>query len=140
MQQLAALSLVDLLKVRARVDMLIEGKSSPLSNILSVGSYQRAISVSRETRDIDVAAVFPPMIPGSSIRGQMRSAIISGNLEHINLDKYQVVQFSELEAKGDDSLEKVIELVDEWMADESGYDEQTYSQIETGLNQNRMSV
>lgn len=59
MQQLAALSLVDLLKVRARVDMLIEGKSSPLSNILSVGSYQRAISVSSETRDIDIAAVFP---------------------------------------------------------------------------------
>ncbi|MHC5729385.1 MAG: hypothetical protein ACYTXY_35725 [Nostoc sp.] len=140
MQQLAALSLVDLLKVRARVDMLIEGKSSPLSNILSVGSYQRTISVYSETRDIDVAAVFPPMIPGSSIRGQMRSAIISGNLEHINLDEYQVVQFSELEAKGDDSLENVIELIDEWMADESGYDEQTYPQIETGLNQNRLSV
>ncbi|MEH2421765.1 MAG: hypothetical protein V7K48_12835 [Nostoc sp.] len=80
------------------------------------------------------------MIPGSSIRGQIRSAIISGNLEHINLDEYQVVQFSESEVKGDDTLEKVIELVDEWMADESGYDEQTYPQIETGLNQNRMSV
>ncbi|MBN3926968.1 hypothetical protein [Nostoc sp. NMS4] len=46
MQQLAALSLVDLLKVRAIIDALIEEKSSPLSNILSVGSYQRAISVS----------------------------------------------------------------------------------------------
>lgn len=131
---------MDLLKVRARIDALIEGKSSPLSNILSVGSYQRTISVFSETRDIDVATVFPPMIPGSSIRGQIRSAIISGNLEHINLDEYQVVQFSESEVKGDDTLEKVIELVDEWMADESGYDEQTYPQIETGLNQNRMSV
>lgn len=70
----------------------------------------------------------------------MRSTIISGNLEHINLDEYQVVQFSELETKGDDSLENVIELIDEWMADESGYDEQTYPQIETGLNQNRLSV
>ncbi|MCC5644959.1 hypothetical protein LC607_18845 [Nostoc sp. CHAB 5824] len=136
MQQLAALSLVDLLKVRARIDALIEEKSSPLSNILSVGSYQRAISVSSETRDIDIAAVFPPMIPGSSIRGQIRSAIISENLEHINLDEYQVVQFSKSQAKGDDSLEKVIELVDEWMADESGYDEQIYPEIEVGLNQN----
>ncbi|MEH1943486.1 MAG: hypothetical protein V7L01_25155 [Nostoc sp.] len=142
MQQLAALSLVDLFKVRAIIDALIEEKSSPLSNIVSGGSYQRAISVSSETRDIDIAAVFPPMIPGSSIKGQIRSAIISGNLEHINLDldEYQVVQFSKSEAKRDDSLEKVIELVDEWMADELGYDEQTYPQIETGLNQNRMSV
>ena len=140
MQQLAALSLVDLFKVRAIIDALIEEKSSPLSNILSVGSYQRAISVSSETRDIDIAAVFHPMIPGSSIRGQIRSAIISGNLEHINLDEYQVVQFSKSEAKGDDSLEKVIELVDEWMADESGYDEQTYPQIETALNQNQLSL
>ncbi|MEH1812651.1 MAG: hypothetical protein V7K26_29330 [Nostoc sp.] len=140
MQQLAALSLVDLFKVRAIIDALIEEKSSPLSNILSVGSYQKAISVSSETRDIDIAAVFPPMIPGSSIRGQIRSAIISGNLEHINLDEYQVVQFSKSEAKGDDSLEKLVGLVDEWMADESGYDEQTYPQIETALNQNQLSL
>ncbi|MDZ8067860.1 MAG: hypothetical protein RMY64_19910 [Nostoc sp. DedQUE08] len=140
MQQLAALSLVDLFKLRAIIDALIEEKSSPPSNILSVGSYQRAMSVSSETRDIDIAAVFPPMIPGSSIRGQIRSAIISGNLEHINLDEYQVVQFSKSEAKGDDSLEKVIKLVDEWMADESGYDEQTYPQIETALNQNQLSL
>ncbi|MFN6478476.1 hypothetical protein [Nostoc sp. DedQUE07] len=140
MQQLAALSLVDLFKLRAIIDALIEEKSSPPSNILSVGSYQRAMSVSSETRDIDIAAVFPPMIPGSSIRGQIRSAIISGNLEHINLDEYQVVQFSKSEAKGDDSLEKVIKLVDEWMANESGYDEQTYPQIETALNQNQLSL
>lgn len=40
----------------------------------------------------------------------------------------------------DDTLDKVIGLVDEWMADESEYDEQTYLQIETGLNQNRISV
>ncbi|MEA5623614.1 hypothetical protein [Nostoc sp. UHCC 0251] len=142
MQQLAALSLVDLFKVRAIIDALIEEKSSPLSNIVSGGSYKRAISVSSETRDIDIAGIFPPMIPGSSIKGQIRSAIISGNSEHINLDldEYQVVQFSKSEAKKDDSLEKVIELVDEWIADESGYDEQTYPQIEAGLNQNRMSV
>ena len=140
MQQLAALCLLDLFKVRVIIDAFIEEKSSPLSNILSVGSYQRAISVSSETRDIHIGAVFPPMIPGSSIRGEIISAIISGNLEHINLDEYQVVQFSKSEAKGDDSLEKVVELVDEWMADESGYDEQTYPQIEIALNQNQLSL
>ncbi|MEA5513916.1 hypothetical protein VB654_07685, partial [Nodularia sp. UHCC 0506] len=44
--------------------------------------------------------------------------------------------FVEPKTNGDDSLEKVIGLVDEWMADESGYDEETYPQIEVALNQN----
>ncbi|NET56772.1 MAG: hypothetical protein F6K47_11580 [Symploca sp. SIO2E6] len=37
-----------------------------------------------------------------------------------------------------DSLKDVIELVESWMADESGYDEETYPQIEAALNQNRV--
>jgi hypothetical protein len=37
----------------------------------------------------------------------------------------------------DYSLKKFIELVDEWLTDESGYDEETYPQIEAALNQNR---
>ena len=35
------------------------------------------------------------------------------------------------------SLEYVINVVDEWMKDESGYDEETYPQIEAALKQNR---
>ena len=38
------------------------------------------------------------------------------------------------------SLEKVIELVDEWINDESGYDEETYPQIQAALNQSRLSL
>ncbi|NES22196.1 MAG: hypothetical protein F6K41_25550 [Symploca sp. SIO3E6] len=38
----------------------------------------------------------------------------------------------------DESLKDVIELVESWMADESGYDEETYPQIEAALNQNRI--
>ncbi|MEQ8538836.1 MAG: hypothetical protein RIB93_15480 [Coleofasciculus sp. D1-CHI-01] len=42
---------------------------------------------------------------------------------------------SSLPKTEDDSLKDVIELVNGWMADESGYDEETYPQIEAGLNQ-----
>ncbi|MEH2244421.1 hypothetical protein [Nostoc sp.] len=56
------------------------------------------------------------------------------------LRQNQVAQFFESEAKENDSLEQVIELVNEWMAEESGYDEETYPQIETALTQNRLSV
>lgn len=124
MQQLDALSLAELLEVKARVDALIQGKSSPFSQGLqhfvqkkynyltpttyNVGSYRRMTFVSSETRDIDI--------------------------------EYQIAQFLESEATEDDSLEKVIELVDEWTADESGYDQETYPQIEAALNQNRLSV
>nr|WP_322718819.1 hypothetical protein [Nostoc sp. ChiQUE02]MDZ8231808.1 hypothetical protein [Nostoc sp. ChiQUE02] len=124
MQQLDALTHAELLKVRAKVDALIEGKSLPLPNIFSAGSYQRMTSVSSDKRDIDIAIPLPALIPGSTIKG------------HIN----KVVQFSQLETKTDDSLKKVIELVDEWMDDAEGYDEETYTQIETALNQNRPSL
>jgi hypothetical protein len=36
----------------------------------------------------------------------------------------------------DNSLEQVIQLVDNWMNDDSGYDEQVYPQIEAGLTAN----
>jgi len=47
---------------------------------------------------------------------------------------------SSLPKTEDDSLKDVIELVNGWMADESGYDEETYPQIEAGLNHNRLSL
>lgn len=54
----------------------------------------------------------------------------------------QAWEFVEIEAADEDdgSLEKVIGLVDEWMKDESGYDEKTYPAIEAGLRQNRLSL
>jgi hypothetical protein len=127
MRQLDTLSLVELLKIRTQIDALIEEKSSLLSNILISENYRIATSVSSETRDINEVAM------------SNRFAPLASNVT--KLDKYQVaLQISKSEAKGDDSLEQIIELVEEWMVDESGYDEQTYPQIETGLNQNRMSM
>ncbi|YAF96337.1 MAG: hypothetical protein AB3A66_01165 [Nodularia sp. CChRGM 3473] len=119
MQQLDALSLAELLEIKARVDALVEEKFSPFSQIRQdfahrkynyltpttgiLGSYHQMTFVSSQTRDIDI----------TDFEG-----------------------FVEPKTNGDDSLEKVIGLVDEWMADESRYDEETYPQIEAGLNQN----
>ena len=43
-------------------------------------------------------------------------------------------------ADKDGSLERAIALVDEWMNEESVYDEQTYPQIEARLHRNRLSL
>lgn len=151
MQQLNALSLAELLAVRARVDTLIENQSLPLGKVqrrffssrnTSInqnapyrgGSYRRNIFISSENIDVDILALITAINPP-----------ITDTTNHFldllqQLKQNQVAQFVELEAKEDDSLEQVIELVDEWMADESGYDEETYPQIETALTQNRLSV
>ncbi len=113
---------MELLKIRTKVDALIEEKSLLLSNILSSENYRITTSVASKTRDMNEGAT------------TNRLPIVSSSVTS-KLDKYQLVlQFSESEAKVDDTLEKVIGLVDEWMADKSGYDEQTYPEIETSLN------
>ncbi|MEH2395415.1 MAG: hypothetical protein V7K21_28440 [Nostoc sp.] len=150
MQQLDAFSSAELLAVRARVDALIEGQSLPLGKgqppllrwpnvqIPESTTYYRSFSrftfIRNENNDVDILAA-PAIIntPRTNATNPLPTWLRG-------LRQNQVAQFLESESKGDDSLEKVIELVDEWMADESGYDQQTYPQIETGLNQNRMSV
>ncbi len=39
----------------------------------------------------------------------------------------------------DNSLENAIHLIDEWMTDKSGYDEEVYPEIENELNKNQVS-
>ncbi len=148
-QQLDALSLEELLELRARVDALIEEKASPFSKgqqpsssigvysvVKHTGSYRGATSVSSEMADIDYFVT----IPASSVRVN-RQALFLKFLEHNKPNESQVAQLLEIAAnEEDDSLEKVIEMVDEWMTDESGYDEETYPQIEAALNQNGLSL
>ncbi|MBX9253735.1 hypothetical protein H1Q63_07185 [Desmonostoc muscorum CCALA 125] len=150
MQQLNTLSLAELLAVKARVDALIEGQSFPLAksqpplfawhnvqiaqNIAYHGSFSRFTFIRNENNDIDILTALATI---NTPRTNTTNTLLTSLRE---LRENQLAQFSESEAKGNDTLEKVRELVDEWMADESGYDEQTYPQIEAGLNQNRMSV
>ncbi|MBD6614890.1 hypothetical protein FNW02_03240 [Komarekiella sp. 'clone 1'] len=138
MQQLDALSLAELLAVRARVDALIERQSLPLGNVkipntAAHGSYRKFTFIHNENSDVDILA------PLTTINPPITNAT-NRFLYSLRELRHQVVQLSESEAKEDDSLEQVIELVDEWMADESGYDEEKYSQIEAALTQNKLSV
>ncbi|WP_414542178.1 hypothetical protein [Nostoc sp. CCY0012] len=122
-QQLDALSLAELLEVKARVDALVEAKSSPFSQI-------RQYFADRKHNYL---------IPATSIRGSYRRAtFVSSQTRDIDIVDFE--GFVEPKTNGDDSLEKVLGLVDEWMADESGYDEETYPEIETALNQNWRTV
>ncbi|MDZ8029881.1 hypothetical protein [Nostoc sp. DedSLP04] len=148
MQQLDALSSAELLAVRAKIDALIEGQSLSLAkaqpplfrwrnvqiteNIAYRGSFSRFTFIDNNNNDVDILAA---LVTINTPRTNATNPLPTWLRE---LRQNQVAQFSESEAKVDDTLEKVIGLVDEWMADESGYDEQTYPQVETGLNQNRM--
>jgi hypothetical protein len=68
-----------------------------------------------------------------------------------NLESLSLEQLLEVKAKvnvliekkslyKDNSLDKIIALVDEWMADESGYDEENYPEIEAALKESKISI
>ncbi len=51
-----------------------------------------------------------------------------------------ITTFSVKPSKNDESIEDLIELVDEWMNDNSEYDEKVYPRIDAALKQNRVSL
>jgi hypothetical protein len=109
-QQLSSLSIEELLEVRTKVDALIQAKSYSL--------YTKQLG-------FNPAAIY-----------------YVGNIEPIQTDSigfFKTELVSSPNKDNDESLEKLIKLVDEWMADESDYDQQTYPQIEAALNQNKLS-
>ncbi len=50
-----------------------------------------------------------------------------------------ITTFSVNPSKNDQSIEDLIELVDEWMNDDPEYDEKVYPRIDAALKQNRVS-
>jgi predicted RNase H-like HicB family nuclease len=57
-----------------------------------------------------------------------------------NTSPRTITTFSVNPSKNDESIEDLIELVDEWMNDNSEYDEKVYPRIDAALKQNRMSL
>jgi predicted RNase H-like HicB family nuclease len=51
-----------------------------------------------------------------------------------------ITTFSVKQNKNNESVEDMIELVDEWMNEESKYDEEVYPRIDAALKQNRVSL
>lgn len=47
---------------------------------------------------------------------------------------------SSIEPLDQECIEKAIQLLDEWMADESGYDEQTWTELKEALDRERDHV
>ncbi|MBD2664148.1 hypothetical protein [Richelia sinica] len=113
MQQLEALSIEELLVVRAKVDALIHNKiSSVYQNQSGIGVIPTAICYLGNAQPVS-----------SNNIGMPFERNVSSPKQENNY-----------------SLEKIIELVDEWMADESNYDQETYPHIEAALNQKRVSL
>lgn len=155
-QNLGALSLQELLEVRANIDVLIEKKASQVIQnrrtlprgeyyfgVRSTGSYHAVTKVLNKIDDVDIllgtSLSFAAAIVAGSPLAANRGYILHGLRGEYK--EYQAFQALEnLADKEDDSLETVIKLVDEWMNDESGYDEEAYPQIEEGLKQNRTSL
>jgi hypothetical protein len=128
MQQLDALSVEELLEVRAKVNALIPVKSSQLANIWNAKSHFN--------KTPERSALFSEILESGTSNEWLDEWL---NLK-IRESLAQVVELEVNKIHTDNYLEKFIELVDEWMADESDYDQKTYPQIEAALNQNRLSL
>lgn len=148
-QQLDDLYLDQLLEIKVRVDTLIKQKSSQPNesqqqstqtryfSVITTGKYRSATLITGERTDRDRSET----ISSSSINSLSLEALEKRQQNKPGDVQFELVQVSELKAtENGDLLEKVIDLVDEWMADESGYDEETYPQIEAALNQNHLSL
>jgi hypothetical protein len=152
-QQLNSLSLEQLLEVRGKIDELIEEKSLPSSKI--TGSYSSKTFISPSKGEVDLLITIPALRDKAidqarelvlrALSGKYPVAItdttdpLTGEHRFIATLVVDAIEPFELDPENE-SLENVIKLVDEWMSDESGYDEETYPQISAALNRNRLSL
>ena len=134
-KQLESLSLRELLKIKQKVDELIQKKMfSPYRTTINSQQYPSNFQGQfTETyyinTYIELESEFTSVQPVKSL---------STNSTKIKKDQESLEIKNESEVK-DNSLENAINLVDEWMTDESGYDEEVYPEIENALNKNRAS-
>jgi len=110
-RQLDTLSSEELLKVRAIVNALIELKAL-------LPAREKQLSATCDTTDAKSRKGF---VTAQSILERAKMLSVEQN-------------------KTDESVEDLIELVDEWMSDDSKYDEEVYPRIDEALKQNRVSL
>ncbi|MBE9213641.1 MAG: hypothetical protein HC836_16025 [Richelia sp. RM2_1_2] len=134
-QHLESLSLRELLLVKQKVDELIQKKTfSPYRTTINSQQYPSNLQGQfTETYYINtyigLESEFTSVQPVTSL-----STTLTKIKKHQEYDEVK----NESEVK-DNSLENAINLVDEWMTDESGYDEEVYPEIENALKKNRAS-
>ncbi|WP_272819082.1 hypothetical protein [Scytonema hofmannii] len=168
-QQLDALSLDELQLVRVKIDVLIAEKLSqaqqdnwesiqksallPMEDIEILKALadegQKSIEILKEFAFKRLLASQQPSL--SKILTAFREYTVATKQRTDLGEENQLLSASDIEQivdeeksksslEEDDSLERIIELVNEWMSDESGYDETVYPEIEAGLNQNRLTL
>lgn len=78
-----------------------------------------------------------PNISSTVSSGSFQKFTIVNSLQDEEIDTF--ISFIEKRTE-ENTLQSVINLVDEWMSDESGYDDETYPQIESALKENNLSI
>lgn len=166
-QQLNTLSLEQLQEVKKTVDTLIRSKRrSELGSGIDLGggSYSRSSSsklpAEQYYSQLQTAAERDRRnnLVKKAMDALRQSGRFSSNLEPLNqeltseyveklvdelvdeVDELLISADSLDPEKESESLRELIGLVDEWMSDESGYDETTYPQIEAALQKNQLSL
>ena len=128
-KQLESLSLRELLLIKQKVDELIQKKMfSPYRTTINSQQYPSNFQGQfTETyyinTYIELESEFTSVQPVKSL---------STNSTKIKKDQESLEIKNESEVK-DNSLVNAINLVDEWMTDESGYDEEVYPEIENAF-------
>ena len=128
-KQLESLSLRELLLIKQKVDELIQKKMfSPYRTTINSQQYPSNFQGQfTETyyinTYIELESEFTSVQPVTSL-----STTLTKKKKHQEYDEVK----NESEVK-DNSLENAINLVDEWMTDESGYDEEVYPEIENAF-------
>lgn len=128
-QQLGTLSLEQLLEVREKVNALIEEKA-PDSKLYKTLDFKYSLVRTGVVGQAGagISETLANLLGSSSSE---RNYLVVARGDHFSLE--------DVDAE-DETLDDAIKLVEEWMSDESGYDEETYPQIESALNQNRLSL
>jgi hypothetical protein len=134
-KQLRGLSTEQLLEVRENVNALIE--KAPASSWRTIDvqklNLRKSVTFTSLPQGVPIERWDESKIKSYSISPKVLSSEALTNLLPYSLS---VPTYLKNESPKNESLDDAIKLVEEWMSDESGYDEETYPQIEAALNEN----
>ena len=127
-EQLESLSLDDLLIIQRKVDELIKDRTVYPFRTIFPEEYSSHFQGKRAFR---TTVKYYGSYRSTTSRISTSQEYTVSSMPDVKVEKQQ--------NGSDNSLENVINLVDEWMTDESGYDEEVYPEIENELNKNQVS-
>jgi len=152
-QQLENLSLAELQEIKSKVDDLIENKSgtkdiesleleSRKRGVLPATSYRgwTRLVTGDQSPITPVSDGYVISIPGGGAIIEFYLYSTTSQNKKSSVPDFCIAwrSYETSDIKIDDApVKNIIDLVNDWMCDESGYDEETYPQIEAALNQSQ---